>query len=149
MDTEQNERSEEMNDYSPASVRLTLNPVTLEKIIHSQRERYDRKMQPGRHTGMLEPVELNTIITMLDVQDALNRLPWREWKALERCYYDGEIYDPSGIVMLMEQYGFCDEEKLQNWIKAICRKVARWASGRYKDGKKPDVKRNYGAFDEL
>ena len=138
-----------MNDYSPASLRFTLNPGTLEILIHSLRERFDRGMQPGRHTGMVEPVEINTIITLLDVQDALNRLPWREWKALMHCYFDGAIYEPSGIVEMMERYRFIDETKFHSWILSICRKVARWASGRYKDGKKPDIRRDYGAFDEL
>jgi len=135
------------SDYRASEIIYLNRPETVSLLTHAQREKYDRNDRPGRKDGWLEPYEINTIISLIDMLDALNRLSWREYRMLIDYYWyfgidrDGKD-TPAQLLILAEKYGFCGTDKLIECVKCIRRKVARWMSGRFPVTGKPPLLRH-------
>jgi len=125
--------------YFTGIIRKTQRHESVSRLTYKQQQKYEQNMQTGKHNGMMEQVEVNTICEFIDMLDALNRLPWREWNMLIDYYWQGWCDVP---IQMLQKYGFLTEEKMQNKIRAIVQKLSRWCNGQYKNGKKPPKQRN-------
>lgn len=136
---------DETYQYGHRELKNLRTPERISKLIYPRRENYDKRERPGRHNGWIEPIEVNTVIAIIDFLEALNRLSWREYRMLNDYYWMGKRESSSGLWEMMERYGYCTEEKLQMAILGIRRKLSRWMNGQWPEYGKPALKR----FDTL
>lgn len=143
-----------MEGYSVGYVMQVHRPETISRLIFKQREKYDR-LQTGHCDGMIEPFEETAIIATLDILDAINRLPHRQYCILiDWLWYargrsgatpsDAAQVEAARLDVnyMIARYHFTSEENMRGVCKGIVEKVARWAGGRYKDDQKPPLQRN-------
>lgn len=134
-------------EYNASEIIYLNRPETISKLTHAQKEKYDRHNSPGRQDGWVEPHEVNTIVSLIDMLDALNRLPWRDYNILVDYYWNNGIDrdgkdSPAALLVLMNKYRFTTTEKLTSYMLSVRRKVARWMSGRYPESGKPPLQRS-------